>query len=143
MVQEALKVVKLLSVKELKNLMESEEIYTLIDVRQKSEHYHGYIPGSVIIPRGSLEFMIENADFWEESGLYQPLKDEKIVVYCKKGNRCILAAESLTRLGYSEVYALQEGWKGWELTYPEDVEKNLEMLSGGNADEHEDMVGGC
>jgi rhodanese-related sulfurtransferase len=142
LVMDALKVVKLITVKELKNLMESEEIYTLIDVRQKSEHYYGYIPGSLIIPRGSLEFLIENANFWEEEGLYQPEKNEKIIVYCKKGNRCILAAESLNKLGFSEVYALKEGWKGWELTYPEEVEKNLEMLNGNNHEEHVD-TGGC
>ena len=142
LVMDALKVVKLITVKELKNLMESEEIYTLIDVRQKSEHQYGYIPGSRIIPRGSLEFLIENANFWEEEGLYQPEKNEKIIVYCKKGNRCILAAESLNKLGFSEVYALKEGWKGWELTYPEEVEKNLEMLNGNSQEEHVD-TGGC
>ena len=63
-------------------------------------------------------------------------------MYCKKGNRCILAAESLSKLGFKEVYALKEGWKGWELTYPEDVEKNLEMLNGSN-EEHEDVGSGC
>ena len=142
LVQNALKVVNLITVNDLKKLMESEEIYTLIDVRQKSEHYYGYIPGSIIIPRGSIEFLIENAAFWEENELYQPEKDEKIIVYCKKGNRCILAAESLTKLGFKEVYALKEGWKGWELTFPENVEKNLEMLNG-NSEEHEDVGSGC
>ena len=143
LVQEALRVVKVITVQELKKLMQSEEIYTLIDVRQKSEHYHGYIPGSLVIPRGSLEFSIENGNFWEENELYQPLKDEKIIVYCKKGNRCVLAAESLTRLGFTEVYALKEGWKGWELTFPEEVEKNLEMLNGNGNDTHEDAGAGC
>ena len=47
LVQEALKIVKVISVKELNELMQSDEIYTLIDVRQKSEHYHGYIPGAL------------------------------------------------------------------------------------------------
>lgn len=142
LVLNAMKVVKLITVEELRNLMESEEIYTLIDVRQKSEHYYGYIPGSLVIPRGSIEFLIENADFWEEEGLYQPEKNEKIIVYCKKGNRCILAAESLTKLGFTNVYALKEGWKGWELAYPEDVEKSLQMLMGGHDEEHVD-TGGC
>lgn len=143
MVQQAMKVVNMISVQDLKVLMESEEIYTLIDVRQKSEHYHGYIPGSVIIPRGSLEFSIGSPEFWEVNELYQPEKNEKIILYCKKGNRCILAAESLGKLGYKEVYALKEGWKGWEMTYPEDVEKKLEMLNGNGGDGHEDVGSGC
>ena len=108
LVQDAMKIVKVITVDELRNLMESEEIYTLIDVRQKSEHYYGYIPGSLVIPRGSIEFSMENPDFWEEEGLYQPEKNEKIIVYCKKGSRCVLAAASLTRLGFTDVYALKE-----------------------------------
>jgi rhodanese-related sulfurtransferase len=142
MVSEALRVVKTITVDELNQLMESEEIYTLIDVRQKSEHYYGYIPGSLVIPRGSLEFLIGSEDFWEEEGLYMPLKDEKIVVYCKKGSRGILAAETLEKLGYTDVVALDGGWKKWELSYPDIYEKNLEMLSGGGAEEHDDG-GGC
>jgi rhodanese-related sulfurtransferase len=142
MVSEALKVVRMITVEELNQLMESEEIYTLIDVRQKSEHYFGYIPGSLVIPRGSLEFLIGSEDFWEEEGLYMPLKEEKIVVYCKKGNRGILAAEALTKLGYTNVVALDGGWKKWELSYPDIYEKDLEMLSGGGVEEHDDG-GGC
>jgi rhodanese-related sulfurtransferase len=142
MVAEALKMVKMITVEELNQLMESEEIYTLIDVRQKSEHYFGYIPGSLVIPRGSLEFLIGSEEFWENEGLYMPLKEEKIVVYCKKGSRGILAAESLIKLGYKDVVALEGGWKKWELSYPDIYEKNLEMLSGGGAQEHDDG-GGC
>lgn len=142
MVTEALKVVKMITVEELNQLMESEEIYTLIDVRQKSEHYFGYIPGSLVVPRGSLEFLIGSEEFWEEEGLYMPLTEEKIVVYCKKGNRGILAAESLKKLGYEDVVALEGGWKKWELSYPDIYEKNLEMLSGGGIEEHDDG-GGC
>jgi len=142
MVNEAMRMVKLITVNELKQLMESEEIYTLIDVRQKSEHYYGYIPGALVIPRGSIEFQIGDEAFWENEGLYMPLKEEKIVVYCKKGSRGILAAETLKKLGYEDVVALDGGWKKWELSYPDLYEKNLEMLSGGGAEEHDDG-GGC
>jgi rhodanese-related sulfurtransferase len=142
MVAHALRTVSTISVNELNDLMQSEEIYTLIDVRQETEHYYGYIPGSMVIPRGSLEFLIGNEEFWENEGLYMPLKDEKIILYCKKGNRGILAAESLKKLGYSNVEALDGGWKKWELAFPDVFEKNLDMLSGGGAEEH-DMGGGC
>ncbi len=142
MVSEALEVVDMIGVEELHKLMIGEEYYTLIDVRQKSEHYHGYIPGSLVIPRGSLEFVIGNEAFWEEEGLYMPLKDEKIVVYCRKGSRGILAAQTLKQLGYKDVYALDGGWKKWEVTYPDIFEKNLEMLQGGT-EEHKEDIGGC
>lgn len=142
MVNQALKIVKTITVGELNKLMDSEEIYTLIDVRQKSEHYYGFIPGSLVIPRGSLEFRIGDEAFWEEEGLYMPHPDEKIIVYCKKGSRGALAASSLKQLGYENVYTLDGGWKKWELTYPDLTEKDLNKLSGGTEDNH-DAGGGC
>lgn len=142
MVEGAMKIIRMMTVEELNDLLTGEEIYTLIDVRQKSEHYHGYIPGSVILPRGSLEFQIGNEAFWENEGLYMPLKEEKIILYCRKGSRAVLAAAALVQLGYREVYALEGGWKKWEVTYPDITEKNLEMLEGGGNKEEED-IGGC
>lgn len=124
----------------LSELMTGEEVYTLIDVRQEIEHYYGYIPGSVILPRGSLEFNIGNEGFWEEEGLYMPLKDEVIVVYCKKGSRGALAALTLKNMGYKKVFYLDEGFKKWELTFPDFVEKNLDALGGGH---EEEASGGC
>ena len=142
LVEAAFKVVKTITVEELNKLMDSEEIYTLIDVRQKSEHYYGFIPGSLVIPRGSIEFLIGSEEYWEEEGLYMPLKEEKIIVYCRKGNRGALSAAALMQLGYENVYTLDGGWKKWELAYPDFTDKDLDKLSGGGAEEHDDG-GGC
>ena len=71
-----------------------------------------------------------------------PLKDEKIIVYCRKGNRGTMAASSLKQFGYKNVYTLDGGWKNWELRYPDLTEKDLEMLSGGGEEEEADS-GGC
>jgi rhodanese-related sulfurtransferase len=141
MVAEALGEVKQITPEELMKITDGEDIYTLVDVRSKTEHYYGYIPGAMVIPRGSIEFSIGNAKFWEDEGLYLPEKNEKIILYCKKGSRSILAASSIQKLGYTNIVVLKGGWKNWELVYPDIVEKNLEMLSGGNED-HAD-AGGC
>jgi rhodanese-related sulfurtransferase len=140
MIANAEKKVKVLTPDEVLSFMESDTIYTLIDVRQKEEHYYGYVPGSVLIPRGSIEFNMGNKAFWEEEGLYMPEKKELIILYCKKGKRSLLAAQTLGDLGYEHVYIIKDGWKNWELTYPDYCEKNLDMLSGGN---HEVDTGGC
>lgn len=140
LVAQAEKECKKITVEELAQLMTGEEVYTLIDVRQELEHYYGYIPGSVILPRGSLEFNIGSEEFWETEGLYMPLKDETIVVYCKKGNRGILAAHTLKHMGYTKIFYLEYGFKKWELTFPDQVEKNLNALGGGHAEE---STGGC
>lgn len=130
-----------ITAEELYNLMDSDEIYTLVDVRTGQEHYHGYIPGSVLMNRGSMEFKILKDSFWENAGLYKPKKEEKVVVYCKKGSRSILAAETLEKMGFENVVYLEGGFKEWELTYPDWVDKNLEALGGGT--QTHDMGGGC
>jgi len=110
---------------EFNEMMEGEEMYILVDVRTKKEHDTGYIPGSVLISRGQLEFRIGNEDFWEEEGMYSPLKDDILVVYCRGGNRSALAADVLKRMGYENVVSLEGGWNSWHQEYPEIIEKNL------------------
>ena len=139
LVELASKDLKTITVEDLKTKIDSFEMFNLIDVREPSEHNHGYIPGSVNIPRGTLEFKIANEKFWESTGFYYPETTEQFVVYCKKGSRSILAAETLKKLGYKNVVFIEGGWKKWELTYPLMQEKNLELESHGNAEE----VGGC
>lgn len=141
MVENALETVTVLKPAELSEIINGEDVYTLIDVRSPLEHYPGYIPGSVLLSRGSLEFQIAKESFWEDAGLYMPLKEEIIIVYCKKGSRGILAAQTLKNMGYKKIYALEGGFKAWELAYPDYTEKNLDAL-GGNSTSH-DMGGGC
>jgi rhodanese-related sulfurtransferase len=141
-VADAHEVIEEMTVESLKTLMDSGEYFTLLDVRQKSEHIFGFIPGSVLIPRGSLEFRINSQDFWENEGLYLPEKNEKIIIYCKKGQRGALAAKTLMSMGYKNVYSLKGGWKEWELTYPEIYEKDHAAMEG-NAGHSEPQGGGC
>ncbi len=122
-------------------IMEGEEVFTVIDVRNSREHYHGFIPGAVNIPRGSIEFNIDTESFWENEGLYMPAKEEILILYCKKGKRSTLAAQTLMQMGYKKVKVLDGGWKNWEMSYPDFCDKNLEMLAGGPA-KHDDG-GGC
>ncbi len=105
--------------------MEEGEMFVLIDVREREEHDAGYIPGSVLIPRGVIEFRIINPEFWDNEGMYEPLKDESIILYCRSGNRSALAAEALEKLGFTNVYSLDEGFNGWKELHPELVELNI------------------
>jgi len=139
MVNLAAKNLQPIQVEELKAKIDSFEMFNLIDVREPSEHNHGFIPGSVNIPRGVLEFNIGNKDFWESTGFYFPEKTELFVLYCKKGSRSVLAAEALKKLGYKNLVIIDGGWKKWELSYPDLQEKNLELESHGPEKE----VGGC
>ncbi|WP_439183057.1 rhodanese-like domain-containing protein [Carboxylicivirga taeanensis] len=141
MVKNAAEVVTYTTADQLMKIMQSDEVFTVIDVRQNNEHYYGFIPGSVNVPRGSMEFNIGTEAFWESEGLYVPQKEETLVLYCKKGKRSTLAAQTLLQMGYKKVLVLEGGWKSWELTYPDFCDKNLDMLAGGPA-KHDDG-GGC
>ncbi len=139
MVNEAALTTKAVDVEQLMVKIDNGDMILLIDVREPNEYNAGYIPGAVNIPRGVLEFKINNDAFWEEAMLYMPLPDEEIVVYCRKGKRSILAAKTLQQLGYSNVTFVTDGWKKWEMTYPLIQEKNLDNLHHDDGGE----VGGC
>ena len=87
--------------------------YVLIDVRQPVEYHTENIPGAVLLPRGILEFKISDEDFWFNQYLYPPKDSTEIIVYCKSGDRGILAAKSLMELGYKNVKNLKGGYDAY------------------------------
>ncbi len=98
----------------LKRMIDSEEDFILLDVRPEIQRAEGSIYADEIIelPRTNLEFEILNM-----------IKDKgaTIVVYTRMGARSLLAAESLKKLGYTNVYNLNAGLKGWvRAEYPYD-----------------------
>ena len=105
------------------SLQNLDEYFVLLDVRSESEHNQGYIPGSVLVPRGLLEFRIGSESFWDEEGLYLPEKEDRLVVYCKSGKRSALAADALQKLGYTNVMSISGGFLSWKSAYPDRIEK--------------------
>ncbi len=103
LVEEARKDVKEIDVQELRRML-PQGGFTLIDVREPQEVMRGKINGAVPIPRGVLESQIDQAT----SNF-----DEPIVLYCASGNRSALAAQSLKKMGFTNVSSLIGGWKAW------------------------------
>lgn len=130
MVEDAITKLDPISVQDFGKLMESEEIFILIDVRAEGEHNAGYIPGSVLMPRGSLEFRISSEEVWEEEGMYVPIKEDPLIIYCKKGSRSALAALSLKQLGFKNIKILEGGFLEWKNQFPENVETNIDLSAG-------------
>ncbi|SFV63174.1 hypothetical protein MNB_SM-4-81 [hydrothermal vent metagenome] len=98
----------------LKRMIDNEEEFVLLDVRPTIQRAEGeiYADEMLAIPRTNLEFEILNA-----------VKDRgmTIVVYTRMGARSLFAAESLKKLGYTNVYNLSAGLKGWvRAEYPYD-----------------------
>lgn len=79
----------------------------LIDVREESEFANGIIQNAILIPRGMLEFKIESLDAISN-------KSDAILLYCRSGNRSALAADSLQKLGYTNVSSMIGGYQAWQ-----------------------------
>ena len=80
-------------------------IPTLIDVREESEWNNGRLPGAVHLSKGVIERDIESQI---------PKKETEMVLYCGGGFRSALAADALQKMGYTNVYSLDGGWRVWK-----------------------------
>jgi rhodanese-related sulfurtransferase len=81
----------------------------LLDVREPDEFASGYIrkENHLTIPRGRLEFVAIKKIF------HQYGSDVKIITYCFKGPRGLLAAYQLKKMGFTNVVNLKDGLKNW------------------------------
>lgn len=82
---------------EAKKRIDSGEKIILLDVRTKEEYEEKRIPDSSLIPVEVIE---------QEALSKLTDKAAIIFVYCRSGSRSIIAAEILTKLGYTKVYNL-------------------------------------
>ena len=95
--------IKEISVADAKSELDAGKA-TFLDVREADEYEQGHIPNAKHLPRGLLEYKIENAI---------PDKSARIISYCKVGGRGCLACDTLVRLGYTNVANMAGGWKAW------------------------------
>ena len=89
---------------------ERGEQFHFIDVREDGEFSADRAAGARHIGRGVLERDIETLI---------PDRDAEIVLYCGGGYRSALAAESLGKMGYRNVWSMDGGIRAWrEAGYP-------------------------
>lgn len=79
---------------EAKKIMDSGEEHIILDTREQDEFDEGHIPGAILIPYTEIENKAEEM---------LTDKDKLILVYCRSGRRSKIAAESLSKLGYTNV----------------------------------------
>lgn len=75
----------------------------ILDVRTKEEYENGHIVNSILIPLDEIE---------AEVGNILKDKEQKILVYCRSGNRSSQASKLLVKMGYINVYDFG-GIKDW------------------------------
>lgn len=74
-----------------------------LDVREPNEWNLFRIPGAVHLPLAGVRARAPEAVAVER----------RVVVYCQRGNRSILAADTLCELGYADVVSLEGGLFAW------------------------------
>lgn len=84
-----------ISAEEAKKIIDGETGYIILDVRTQEEYDSGHIPGALLLPNEAIGT--------EEPGML-PDKNQKILVYCRSGNRSRQASQKLADLGYTNIY---------------------------------------
>jgi rhodanese-related sulfurtransferase len=103
---------------EVRARLEAGERFAFVDVREDGEFAVDHARGARHIGRGVLERDIETLI---------PEKEAPIVLYCGGGFRSALAAESLQKMGYTQVVSMDGGMRAWrEANYPVDVDHGRE-----------------
>lgn len=103
--------IETLSVEAAKALLGSEDvlIVDLRDVRERKRE--GWIPGSFHMPRGMLEFWID-----DESPYYKAEQfgqGKRIVFHCNKGWRSALATQTAQMMGLENCCHIGGGFAAW------------------------------
>ena len=108
LVEEATKSIETLSVNDVKELLNKQNI-TLIDVRDIREIWkEGTIENSKHIPRGMLEFWLDPESSYYKANKIKNIK--KMVLFCALGWRSALATKSLLDMGFKNVAHVDGGF---------------------------------
>jgi adenylyltransferase/sulfurtransferase len=91
-----------IDVRELKQKMENNGAFAIVDVREEFEYEIARIEGSKLIPLGELPERLDELQ-----------KDEEIILLCKSGMRSAKAAELLRGAGFTRSYSHKGGLDAW------------------------------
>lgn len=111
-VAEARKTIPEITAAQAKEELDQGHVDLILDVREPSEWDKGHIPGALLAPRGMLEWYADPTTPYAKPELTTK-QDARIVVQCASGGRSLLAAETLKKMGYSNVSSMIGGFNDW------------------------------
>jgi sulfur-carrier protein adenylyltransferase/sulfurtransferase len=88
---------------QVRDMQARNERAIYLDVREPNEWNLGRLPHAIHLPRGNLETKVE--------GIID--RNQKVVIYCARGNRSALAALTMKQMGYENVASMARGFQGW------------------------------
>ena len=104
--------VREVSVAETQQRMGENKDAVLVDVREDNEWNAAHAAGAIHLGKGIIERDIERT---------VPDKDTELILYCGGGYRSALASDALQKMGYTNVWSMSGGFRGWR-------EKGLEVV---------------
>jgi len=105
LVNESRKNIRECTVADVKQKLDKNERFHLVDVREESEWAAGHLPRAEHLGKGIIERDIEAKI---------PDTAAEIILYCGGGFRSALAAENLQKMGYTNVTSMDGGFRGWK-----------------------------
>jgi len=92
--QENKQAIRYVSMDEIKEIMNQNTDYIILDARTIEEYNEGHIPNAICIPNETID---------ESVVTKISRKDQLILIYCRSGNRSKQAATKLANLGYTNL----------------------------------------
>jgi rhodanese-related sulfurtransferase len=103
LIDEAKARIREVSVGEVQAMQARGEPAVYLDVREPNEWNLGHLPQAILIPRGTLETGIEG----------RIPRAANVVIYCARGNRSALAAQTMQEMGYEHASSMAGGFGAW------------------------------
>lgn len=86
-------------------------------MREPAEFATGHIPTAVNMPRGVLEMQLPQhpavAEHKDAVEALTELANQPLYLICRSGARSALAAESMQRMGFRDLYSIAGGMQAW------------------------------
>ena len=103
LIEEAKQQIKEVTPEEVRDMQARNERVVYLDVREPNEWNLGRLPHAIHLPRGNLETKVE--------ALID--RNQRVLIYCARGNRSALAAVTMKQMGYENVASMARGIQGW------------------------------
>jgi sulfur-carrier protein adenylyltransferase/sulfurtransferase len=103
LIDEAKRQIEEVTPEQVRDMQARNERAVYLDVREPNEWNLGRMPQAIHLPRGNLESKVE--------GIID--RNQKVVIYCARGNRSALAAFTMKQMGYENVASMARGFLGW------------------------------
>jgi rhodanese-related sulfurtransferase len=103
-VEDAKTRIREVSIDQVKRMLDGQEKFVLVDVREASEYATDHLPGAIHLGKGVIERDVEGR---------VPDTGSHVVLYCGGGYRSALAADNLQKMGYTNVDSMDGGVRGW------------------------------